>query len=177
LALRTQQVLAHETGVTNTVDPLGGSYFIEALTRQMKSDAQSYFEQIDRLGGVLGAIEAGFFRRAVAEASFAYQREVDAGRKLIVGVNAFQERDEPPIEVHEYDGAAERDQVAALRRLKERRDRSEVRRALDDLRRAASGNANLMPPLLEAATARVTVGEVMDALADVFGRYDGSAVW
>ena len=177
LALRTQQVLAHETGVTNTVDPLGGSYFLEALTRRMQGEATSYFERIDRLGGMIAAIEAGFFRREIAEASFAYQREVDAGRKVIVGVNAFQERDETPIDLLVVDDAVEREQVAALRLVKERRDRAEVRRALDEVRRAASGGSNLMPSLLDAARARVTVGEVMNALADVFGRYDGATIW
>ncbi|MBV8230964.1 MAG: methylmalonyl-CoA mutase [Planctomycetaceae bacterium] len=177
LALRTQQVLAYETGVTNTVDPLGGSYFLEALAQRMRREATSYFERIDRLGGMIAAIEAGFFRREIAEASFAYQREVDAGRKVVVGVNAFQERDEAPIDLLVVDDAVEREQVAALRRVKERRDRAEVRRALDEVRRAASGGANLMPSLLDAARARVTVGEVMNALADVFGRYDGAAIW
>ncbi len=99
LALRTQQVLAHETGVTNTVDPLGGSYFVETLTRQMQARGDAYFERIEQLGGMLAAIERGFFRREIAEAAFAYQREVDAGRKLVVGVNAFQEPDEKPIEM------------------------------------------------------------------------------
>jgi methylmalonyl-CoA mutase N-terminal domain/subunit len=177
LALRTQQVLAHETGVTNTVDPLGGSYFLEALARRMQGEATSYFERIDRLGGMIAAIEAGFFRREIAEASFAYQREVDAGRKVVVGVNAFQERDETPIDLLVVDDAVEREQVAALRLVKQRRDRAEVRRALDEVRRAASGGSNLMPSLLDAARARVTVGEVMNALADVFGRYDGATIW
>jgi methylmalonyl-CoA mutase, N-terminal domain len=177
LALRTQQVLAYETGVTNTVDPLGGSYFLEALARLMRREATSYFERIDRLGGMIAATEAGFFRREIAEASFAYQREVDAGRKVVVGVNAFQERDETPIGLLVVDDAVEREQVAALRRVKERRDQGDVRRALDEVRRTASGRTNLMPSLLDAARARVTVGEVMTALADVFGRYDGAAIW
>ena len=139
LALRTQQVLAHETGVTNTVDPLGGSYFLEALARRMQGEATSYFERIDRLGGMIAAIEAGFFRREIAEASFAYQREVDAGRKVVVGVNAFQERDETPIDLLVVDDAVEREQVAAVRLVKERRDRAEVRRALDEVRARPRG--------------------------------------
>jgi methylmalonyl-CoA mutase, N-terminal domain len=177
LALRTQQVLAHETGVTNTVDPLGGGYFIEALTRQMQAEAQAYFEQIEQLGGMIPALESGFFRREIAEASFAYQREVEAKRKLIVGVNAFQEPEEAPIELLSIPDSVEHEQVAALHRLKALRSTEELRRTLDAVRRAAANRQNLMPALLEAATARATVGEVMSALLDVFGRYDGAAIW
>jgi methylmalonyl-CoA mutase N-terminal domain/subunit len=177
LALRTQQVLAHETGVTNTVDPLGGSYFVEVLTRQMQTEARTYFQRIQQLGGMIAALEAGFFRREIAEASFAYQREVEAGRKLIVGVNAFQEPDETPIELLSVAPAVEREQVAALQRVKALRSHEDMRRALDDVRRAASGSGNLLPPLLEAARARATVGEVMNALVEVFGRYQGAARW
>src|SRR5205807_6905086 len=122
LAIRTQQVLAYETGVTNTVDPLGGSYFIEALTKQMQQDARGYFERIEQQGGMIPAIEAGFFRREIAEASFAYQREVDAGRKLIVGVNAFQEPDEKPLETLVVDETVEKEQTERLRGIKARRD-------------------------------------------------------
>jgi methylmalonyl-CoA mutase N-terminal domain/subunit len=177
LALRTQQVLAQETGVTNTVDPVGGSYFVEALTKQMQKDARSYFERIEQQGGMIAAIEAGFFRREIADAAFAYQRDVDAKRKLIVGVNAFQEAEEKPIETLVIDDTVEKEQVAALRRRKGERDGDAARRSLDEVRRAAGTSANLMPALLEAARARCTVGEVMNALADVFGRYDGAAKW
>ncbi len=177
LALRTQQVLAYETGVTNTVDPLGGSYFVEALTRQMQADARDYFRRIEELGGMIPALEAGFFRREIADAAFTYQREVDARRKLVVGVNAFQESDEKPIETLQIDEAVEKEQVASLRGRKERRDAASVRRYLDAVKRDASAGKNLMPVLIEAAEARCTVGEVMHALADVFGRYDGAARW
>jgi methylmalonyl-CoA mutase N-terminal domain/subunit len=177
LALRTQQVLAHETGVTNTVDPLGGSYFVEALTRQMQSEARTYFERIEQQGGMIPAIEAGFFRREIADAAFAYQREVDARRKLIVGVNAFVEPDEKPLETLQIDETVEREQVAALKQRKAKRDAAEVRRRLEAVRATARTNANLMPVFLEAARARCTVGEIMAALADVFGRYDGAARW
>jgi methylmalonyl-CoA mutase N-terminal domain/subunit len=177
LALRTQQVLAHETGVTNTVDPLGGSYFVEALTKQMEQEARKLFERIEQLGGMLPAIEAGFFRREIADAAFAYQREVDARRKLIVGVNAFEEAEEKPIDTLQIDESVEREQVAALRRLKQRRDPSAVRLALADVRGVAATSANLMPTLLAAGRARCTVGEIMNALAEVFGRYDGAAKW
>src|SRR5438477_10847278 len=132
LALRTQQVLAHETGVTNTVDPLGGSYFVETLTRQMQQGARTYFERIEGLGGMIAALEAGFFRREIADAAFHYQRDVDARRKLIVGVNAFQEAEENPIETLVIDDAVEKEQLTSLRGIKERRDGEAVRRSLDE---------------------------------------------
>jgi methylmalonyl-CoA mutase N-terminal domain/subunit len=177
LALRTQQVLAYETGVTNTVDPLGGSYFVEALTKQMQQEAKTYFERIEQAGGMIAAIENGFFRREIADAAFQYQREVDAKRKLIVGVNAFQEADEKPLETLVIDEAVEKEQVGELRRRKDQRDAEGVRRSLAEVRRVAGTSQNLMPVLLEAARARCTVGEIMNALADVFGRYDGVAKW
>jgi methylmalonyl-CoA mutase N-terminal domain/subunit len=177
LALRTQQVLAFETGVTNTVDPLGGSYFVETLTRQLQQEARDYFERIEQLGGMIPALEAGFFRREIAEAAFAYQRDVDARRKLIVGVNAFVEPDEKPIETLVIDESVEKEQVARLRQLKEKRDNESVRRCLAAVRDAAATRVNLMPVLLDAAEARCTVGEVMHALAEVFGRYEGAARW
>jgi methylmalonyl-CoA mutase N-terminal domain/subunit len=177
LALRTQQVLAYETGVTNTVDPLGGSYFVESLTRQMQHDAQVYFDRIRELGGMIPALEAGFFRREIADAAFTYQREVDARRKLIVGVNAFVEAEEKPIETLVIDDSVEKEQMAQLGKIKGQRDRAVVGRCLDEVRRIAATKVNLMPALIEAAEARCTVGEVMNALADVFGRYDGAARW
>jgi methylmalonyl-CoA mutase N-terminal domain/subunit len=177
LALRTQQVLAYETGVTNTVDPLGGSYFVETLTKQMQQDARRYFERIEELGGMIAALEAGFFRREIADAAFTYQREVDAKRKLIVGVNAFQEAEEKPIETLEIDEAVEREQVGRLKQIKAKRDGEQVRKMLDQIRRVAAMKENLMPTLIDAARARCTVGEIMNALADVFGRYDGAARW
>jgi methylmalonyl-CoA mutase N-terminal domain/subunit len=177
LALRTQQVLAHETGVTNTVDPFGGSYFIETLTRQMQAEARTYFERIEELGGMITALEAGFFRREIADAAFAYQQELDTKRKLIVGVNAFVEPEEKPIETLIIDDSVEKEQVAKLRNRKAKRDADVVRRSLDQVRRLATTSTNLMPALIEAARARCTVGELMNAMADVFGRYDGAAKW
>jgi methylmalonyl-CoA mutase N-terminal domain/subunit len=177
LALRTQQVLAYETGVTNTVDPLGGSYFIETLTKQMQSQARDYFRRIEELGGMIPALESGFFRREIADAAFAYQRDVDARRKLIVGVNAFQEAEEKPIDILQIDDAVEKEQVARLKAVRAKRDAEAVRRCLDAVRRDAASGTNLMPALVEAAEARCTVGEVMENLADVFGRYDGAARW
>ena len=133
--------------------------------------------RIEGLGGMLAAIEAGFFRREIADAAFVYQREVDARRKLIVGVNAFREAEDKPIETLVIDDSVEREQVARLRERKARRDGEAVRRLLGEVRRVAATKENLMPTLLEAARARCTVGEIMAALADVFGRYAGAARW
>jgi methylmalonyl-CoA mutase N-terminal domain/subunit len=177
LALRTQQVLAYETGVTNTVDPLGGSYFVETLTRQMEQEARAYFERIDEQGGMIAGIEKGFFRREIADAAFVYQKEIDAKHKLIVGVNAFVETDEKPLDTLQLDATVEKQQTAAIRKRKAQRAAEAVRRCLDEVRRAAATKENLMPVLLEAAEARCTVGEIMAAMGDVFGRYDGAAKW
>jgi methylmalonyl-CoA mutase, N-terminal domain len=172
LALRTQQVLAYETGVTNTVDPLGGGYFIEALTREMQQEARACFNRIDSAGGMISATLTGYFRREIADAAFAYQREVDAKRKLIVGLNAFIEPDEKPIETLTVDGQVETDQIAALRASRLRREAGEVERCLGELARAAATRENLVAPLLQSARARASVGEIMNALADVFTRYE-----
>src|SRR5262249_35413839 len=132
---------------------------------------------IDQQGGMIAAIEAGFFRREIADAAFAYQREIDAKRKLIVGINAFEETEGEKIETLVVDDSLEKEQTAALRDLKAKRDNATVPKALADVRRVAAGNQNLMPILLDAARARCTVGEIMNALADVFGRYNGAAKW
>ena len=153
LALRTQQVLAYETGVTNTVDPLGGSYFVETLTRQMMEQARGYFDRIEQKGGMIAALEAGFFRREIADAAFVYQRDIDAKRKLIVGVNAFVEKEEKPIELLEVDQAVESEQIGRLKKLKASRDSGEAVRALNEIKRLAATKTNLMPALLEAAEA------------------------
>src|SRR5262249_3083565 len=145
LALRTQQVLAFETGVTHTVDPLGGSYFIETLTQQIRAEANRCFERIEELGGMLAAIDKNFFRREIADSAIAYQREVDAKRKLIVGVNAFVEPEGKKIEILEIDSAVERDQIKNLRLIKSKRDNEAVRRNLDAVKRTAAAGANLMP--------------------------------
>ena len=176
LALRTQQVLAHETGVTNTVDPLGGSYFVETLTRQMAQEANAYFDRIEELGGMLPAIDRGFFRREIAEASFAFQRDFDAHNKIIVGVNAYQETDEKPLEILTIDHEVESEQIGSLRRVKAERSAEDMRRALDAVRRAAEARQNIMPTLLDAVRTRATVGELMHALADVYGRCDSAVV-
>jgi methylmalonyl-CoA mutase N-terminal domain/subunit len=170
LALRTQQVLAYETGVPNTPDPLGGSYFVETLTNQMRRQAEEYFEQIDQQGGMLAAIGSGFFRREIAEAAFAYQKAVDSRQKIIVGVNAFEEEHEEPIEILQIDEETEKEQLHNLDRVKKNRSASDVRSALDQLKRAAERKQNVFPALMEVAKARATVAESMNAVAEVLGR-------
>lgn len=171
LALRTQQVLAFETGVVNTVDPLGGSYFVESLTQSLRDQAKEYFDQVEKAGGMIAAIESGFFRNEIARSAFAFQREVEEKRKLIVGVNAFEEAQEKPLDLLKIEASVESEQCERLHRIKNQRSNEEIRRVLDQVRRVASGGGNLMPTLIEAAQARSTVGEIMNALADVLGRY------
>jgi methylmalonyl-CoA mutase N-terminal domain/subunit len=170
LALRTQQVIAHETGVVNTVDPLGGSYFLEALTNELERQAYEYFERIEELGGVVAAIEQNFFQREIAEASFRYQQEVEAGERVIVGVNRFvaEAEVEPPI--LKIDPAFERTQVERVRELRARRDAPAAEAALVRLKEdAARPDRNLLPPIVDAARADVTMGEMCDALREVWG--------
>jgi methylmalonyl-CoA mutase, N-terminal domain len=177
LALRTQQVLAHETGVTNTVDPLGGSYFVERFTQQIKDDAHAYFRAIDGQGGMIAAIENGYFRRQIADAAFAQQTAIDTREKLIVGVNAFEQSDDKPLPIMEVDAAIESTQIESLRKIKAARSSADVSSSLDALRKAAAAGDNVMPALLQAADSRATVQECMDALADVIGRFHPSASW
>src|SRR6266702_4461220 len=171
IALRTQQVIAYESGVTATPDPLGGSYFLEHLTCASEEAARDYIRRIDEMGGMIDAIEQGFPQREIAEASYRYQREIETGDKIIVGVNAFQSDDEEPIEILQIDQAAHERQVSKLAALRKRRDRSQVTRSLDSLMRAAQGTENTMPDICEAVRAYATLGEICNALRDVFGTY------
>lgn len=173
LALRTQQVLAYETGVVNTVDPLGGSYFVESLTNQMEAAAEEIFAQIDRIGGVPAAIEKGYFRRVIADSAYRYQKEVDERQRILVGVNDFVDDEAPSVETLKIDLAVERKQVERLKARKAERDPERVKERLNRVRQAASANENVMPHLIEAARERCSVGELTNALADVFGRYPG----
>jgi methylmalonyl-CoA mutase N-terminal domain/subunit len=175
LALRTQQVLAHETSMSQTADPLGGSYFVEASTQRMQEAARETFRRIAEQGGMIAAIENGYFRREIAESAFADQQRFDSGEQLIVGVNAFQQPDEEPLEVLQLDPSMEREQVAALNAVKSRRSGDEVRRTLDRLKKAAESGRNVMPELIAAAEARVTVQEAMDAMAESLGRFRPAA--
>jgi methylmalonyl-CoA mutase N-terminal domain/subunit len=172
VALRTQQVIAHESGVTNTIDPLGGSYYVETLTNEMESAAYSYFGRIDELGGMVEAIKQSFPQREIADASYKYQREVDSKQRVVVGVNDFVntvEGDEIP--TLKIDPALERKQVGRLQATKTSRDSVAVEAALTELKRAAATDENLMPPIMDAARARVSEGEMISALQEVFGSY------
>ena len=172
LALRTQQILAHESGVANVVDPLGGSYFVEKLTRDMVDGAHAYFDQIDRMGGMVEAIERGFPQKEIAESAYRFQQAVERKEKVIVGVNDFVQEDEPPIEILYIDETAAGKQLAKLERLRSSRDNDAVRRSLDALRAAARTTDNLMPPIIDAARVYATVGEMCDALREVWGEYE-----
>ncbi len=172
IALRTQQVIAHETGVTNTADPLGGSYFVEKLTDEMEAAAYEYFDRIDELGGMVDAIKTGFPQREIADAAFRYQREVDAKQRIVVGVNDYRLEGEPELEIHRPDPAAERKQAARLATTRAGRDAAGVEKALAELRRAASReDENLMAHFQAAARARASEGEIVAALQDVFGTF------
>jgi methylmalonyl-CoA mutase N-terminal domain/subunit len=172
LALRTQQIIAHESGVTNTVDPFGGSYFVERLTLDMERGAKDYFDAIDRLGGMVEAIEDGFPQKEIAEASYRFQEAVERRQKIIVGVNDYVRDDEPPVTILYIDEATATTQLERLDALRKTRDNDRVRRALDALAETARGTGNTMYPLLECARAYATVGEMCDALRRVWGEYE-----
>jgi methylmalonyl-CoA mutase, N-terminal domain len=171
IAVRTQQIAALETGVTNTIDPLGGSYFVEALTDELERQAYEYFRQIDEMGGMIKAIEAGFPMREIAEASARYQRELEEKRRYMVNVNVYEPQEEQDVEIHRIDPEVSRGQLERLKDLKERRDNALVEKRLEELREAARGNDNTMYPILEAVRAYATVQEICDALKEVFGTY------
>jgi methylmalonyl-CoA mutase N-terminal domain/subunit len=170
IALRTQQILAYETGVANTPDPLGGSYFLEKMTLEIESAANEYIDRIDKLGGMIPAIEAGFPQSEIAAASYRYQREVEQGERTIVGANRFQSEDQP-IELLQIDQAAQRHQEEKVAALRKRRNHTAVQRALDALSRAAEGTENTMPYIIDAVRRYATLGEICNALRGVFGTY------
>jgi len=170
LALRTQQVIAHETGVVNTIDPLGGSFYVEDLTNRLEAEAYEYFDRIRKLGGVVAAIKDNFFQREIADASFRYQHEVEQKQRIVVGVNRYELADEQPVEILKIDPALEQQQIERVQALRARRDSAAVEAALAALKRdAATEDRNLMPPIVEASRAYVTMGEMCDALREVWG--------
>jgi methylmalonyl-CoA mutase, N-terminal domain len=177
IALRTQQMIAYETGVAGTIDPLGGSYFIENLTDRMESEAEAYFERIDAYGGVVPAIEAGFMQKEIADAAFRHQQELERRRRIVVGVNDFVSEDEEDLEILRIPAALEQEQAERVREVRRRRDPARASRALDHVRRAASSpTENLMPHILDAVRAYCTEGEIMAAMVDVFGLYTEKAI-
>jgi methylmalonyl-CoA mutase N-terminal domain/subunit len=176
IALRTQQILQHEGGTTDTADPLGGSYFIESLTQELEARARELIARVDELGGAVAAVEQGFVQSEVEEAAFRYAREVETGERVLVGVNHFQvEGEEPEVELHSLDPEAERRQIERTRRLRAERDEAAAEAALRRVEETARGDANLLPPMRAALAARCTVGEICDALREVFGTYDAHA--
>jgi methylmalonyl-CoA mutase N-terminal domain/subunit len=178
IALRTQQIIAHESGVTNTVDPLGGSYFIEELTNRMEEGCFEYFDKIDQFGGMVEAVEAGFPQREIWDASYQFQRSVDSAEKLVVGVNSFRMEQEEPYDALYIDESVTAEQLASLNKVRAERDSQKVQDALQALRAAAADeNVNTMPLLIEAVKVYATVGEISDAFRDVFGTYQEPALF
>jgi methylmalonyl-CoA mutase N-terminal domain/subunit len=171
VALRTQQIIAYESGTTDTVDPLGGAYYIEWLTKQIEDKAMGYISGIDRLGGALKAIERGYIQKEISYSAYNYQRAVDSGEQVVVGVNKFVSQDEPEPEILEIGVETERKQVERLKRLKRERNNQRVNEVLSRVRDVARSSQNIMPVLIEAVKAYATVGEISDALRDVFGEY------
>jgi methylmalonyl-CoA mutase N-terminal domain/subunit len=178
IALRTQQIIAYEHGVINTVDPLGGSYFVESLTKKMEDEAEAYFQKIDSLGGVIPAIEAGFFQKEIADAAYRYQTELDKKEKIVVGVNDFIEDDEKiDIPILHISKEVERKQVELLKTLKSARNKEKVRQCLDALQSSARDGTNLMPRILDCARNHITLGEMCNELKEVFGVYEEQTVF
>ncbi len=171
IALRTQQVIACESGVANTIDPLAGSYFVEELTNRLEAEAEAYFERIDELGGVLAAIDHGFFQQEIADAAYAYQRAIDSGERVVVGVNRYNSGEPLQIELLKIDSAVEEKQVARLKKLKGKRDNSAVNTSLQEIKKAAAGPVNIIPRILDAVKVYATEGEIVATLKEVFGEY------
>jgi methylmalonyl-CoA mutase N-terminal domain/subunit len=175
IALRTQQIVANESGAADVIDPLGGSWMVESLTDEIEGRAEAYLRRIDEMGGMVEAISRGYVQREIQDSAYAWQRQVEARQQVVVGVNAYRS-EEPPVEVMKVDPALEARQVERLAALRARRDSAAARRAVDALRQAARGRENLMPLILAAVKAEATLGEVSDALRDVFGEYRETVV-
>ena len=171
IALRTQQLIAYESGVSDSVDPFGGSYYIERLTREILERAQDYIDKIDELGGAVAAIEKGFVQREIQDSAYRYQREIEKGDRVVVGVNKFQVEEESPKDLLRVDPAVRLSQMERLKRLRSERDNGRVAGILSELKAAAEGSDNLMPVILDAVKAYATLGEICDALREVFGEY------
>jgi methylmalonyl-CoA mutase N-terminal domain/subunit len=176
LALRTQQIIAYETGVTDAVDALGGAYFVERMTRDLEDEAEQYFRTIDAMGGMVPAIERGYPQREIAESAYRFQQDVERKRRIIVGVNEFASEREVPVPILEIDETVAQHQLSKVDRLRRTRSKVSVTRCLDRLRKAAAGTENTMPALLDAVRAYATVGEMCDALRDVWGEYQEAAI-
>jgi methylmalonyl-CoA mutase N-terminal domain/subunit len=173
LPLRTQQILAHETGIANTPDPLGGSYFLERLTKDMEKGCWEYFERLDAMGGMVTAIEQGFPQREIQEASYVYQKAVEQHEKIIVGVNDFVSEEEPAIEILQIDESVAERQIAKTRKIRETRDNERTTATLEALSKAATaGDVNMMPFVLDCVRAYATLGEICETLRGIYGTYE-----
>lgn len=177
IALRTQQVIAHETGVTDTIDPLGGSYYVEALTNKLEEEAQKYFDKIDALGGMVAAIEKSFPQKEIMDAAYKYQESIDKKERIIVGVNQYQSENGLSISTLKIDPEIEKRQIARLKKVREERDPSRHMQCLTDLREAAKGTENLMPHIIGAVKSYATIGEITQVLKEVFGQYQDPAIY
>jgi methylmalonyl-CoA mutase N-terminal domain/subunit len=177
IALRTQQIVAYESGAAETVDPLAGSYYVESLTNRVETEALAYIRRIDELGGAVKAIEEGYVQREIQDAAYAYQKQVESGDRVVVGLNKFQAAEGKPQGLLKVDPTVGERQAAALRALRARRDGARVEAALRDIDTAARGSVNLMPPILEAVRAYATLGEICDAMRAVFGEHRHSAIF
>ncbi|OPX39689.1 MAG: hypothetical protein B1H13_09180 [Desulfobacteraceae bacterium 4484_190.3] len=177
LALRAQQIIARESGVINTVDPLGGSYYIEALTNEMESVSYEYFREIENLGGVISAIEKGFYQSAIADSAFKYQEEIEKKKRIVVGLNEFVTDEEMDIELREPDPEFEKQKVADLTALKKNRDLNVVKTCLSEVRQVIQGSDNVMPVLIKAVKSHVTLGEIINVMRDIFGEFREESIY
>lgn len=175
--LRTQQIIAEESGVTNTIDPLGGSYYIEWLTDKMEEDTYKYWDRVDKLGGVLPAIEKGFYQREIANAAYKYQKEIEEKERIIVGVNEYQVDELKEIPILKMDEKGEERQINRLKKLKKDRNNQKVNKNLESLRKAAEGDKNLMYYILDCIHSYATLGETCQVLRDVFGEYKEPTIY
>ena len=171
VALRTQQIVAHESGATHTIDPVAGSYYIETLTNELEQKAVDYIQRIDNMGGAIVAIEKGFFQKEIADSAYKYQREIDEKKRMIVGVNDYQIEEECPIELLRVEPNVEKKQLFNLHKLRKERNSKKAEETLDKLQRAAEKNENLMPTIIEAVKAYATLGEICEVLRKVYGEY------
>ena len=172
IALRTQQIIAHESGVANTVDPLGGSYYVEALTKNMEEGAYAYFKKLDEMGGMVSAIEKGFPQKEIKDAAYAYQKEIDGKERIVVGLNEFVTEEKTAIKVFKIDEDTAKRQIERVKSARKKRDEKRLQKAMGDLKKAAASNGNLIPFLIEVVKAYGTLGEICDSLKSVFGVYE-----
>jgi len=177
IALRTQQLIAHESGVTNTIDPLGGSYFVEYLTDLMEEETYKYFDKIEKLGGVIAGIEKGFFQREIANSAYKYQRDIEKKERIVVGLNEYQMDEEIEIPILKMDPNGEKKHIARLRKVRKERDNKKFQEKMDKLRKAAEGSENLMPYIIDAVKAYGTLGEITGVLREVFGTYEEPPIY